>query len=155
MWKIEESFLPFLDMCRQILSDQPLFFLLNGYASGYSAIAYKNNLDELTKKYGGSVEMGELTIEESLNKRLFVLSLQTIHGWLGDNMFQSPFLGMAFFLTAFVFSALVCGSAVVGYPLVLLFEKNARRAVSVICWSAAWLGLFLVLALMFAVGTSL
>lgn len=86
---------------------------------------------------------------------LFVLSLQTIHGWLGDNMFQSPFLGMAFFLTAFVFSALVCGSAVVGYPLVLLFEKNARRAVSVICWSAAWLGLFLVLALMFAVGTSL
>jgi 23S rRNA (cytosine1962-C5)-methyltransferase len=70
MWKIEESFLPFLDMCRQILSDQPLFFLLNGYASGYSAIAYKNNLDELTKKYGGSVEMGELTIEESLNKRL-------------------------------------------------------------------------------------
>ncbi len=70
MWKIEESFLPFLEMCRQILSDQPLFFLLNGYASGYSAIAYKNNLEELVKKYGGNVEMGELTIEEKINKRL-------------------------------------------------------------------------------------
>ncbi len=70
MWKIEESFLPFLEMCRQILSDQPLFFLLNGYASGYSALAYKNNLESLVKKFGGSIEMGELTIEEKLNKRL-------------------------------------------------------------------------------------
>jgi 23S rRNA (cytosine1962-C5)-methyltransferase len=27
MWKIEDSFLPFVEFCRQLLSDQPLFFL--------------------------------------------------------------------------------------------------------------------------------
>ncbi len=70
MWKIEEHFLPFLEMCQSILSDNPLFFLINGYASGYSAIAYQNNLREITKKYGGSVEIGELTIEESESGRL-------------------------------------------------------------------------------------
>lgn len=70
MWKIEESFLPFLEQCRQILSPEPLFFLVNGYASGYSAIAYRNNLEELVKKHGGSIELGELTIEEKINQRL-------------------------------------------------------------------------------------
>jgi 23S rRNA (cytosine1962-C5)-methyltransferase len=70
MWKIEEDFLPFLKLCFEILSDKPLFFLINGYASGYSAIAYKNNLEYLVEKFGGNIEMGELTIEESKSQRL-------------------------------------------------------------------------------------
>lgn len=65
LWKIEDHLLPLLDLCRQVLSDQPLFFLINGYASGYSPIAYANNLEPLVKQYGGVIEMGELTIEES------------------------------------------------------------------------------------------
>ena len=65
LWKIEKHFLPFLESCRTVLSERPLFFLINGYASGYSAIAYKNNLEELVQKYGGLVEMGELAIQES------------------------------------------------------------------------------------------
>ncbi len=65
MWKIEEHFLPFLETCRQILSDQPLFFLINGYASGYSALAYRHNLLALSEKYGGEIEVGELTIAET------------------------------------------------------------------------------------------
>jgi 23S rRNA (cytosine1962-C5)-methyltransferase len=70
MWKIEDDFLPFLKTCFQVLSDQPLFFLINGYASGYSAIAYQNNLEYLVEKFGGSVEMGELTIAEKGSARL-------------------------------------------------------------------------------------
>jgi len=70
MWKIEEQFIPFLKDCFEIVSEEPLFFLINGYASGYSAIAYKNNLEYLVEKFGGTVEVGELTIEESKNKRL-------------------------------------------------------------------------------------
>ena len=65
MWKIEENFLELLDLCFQVLSDQPLFFLINGYASGYSALAYANNLLELKNKFGGEIEAGELTIEEN------------------------------------------------------------------------------------------
>lgn len=70
LWKIEDDFLPLLELCKQVLSDKPLFFLINGYASGYSAIAYKNNLQQLMKDYSGDIEMGELTIEEALSKRL-------------------------------------------------------------------------------------
>ncbi len=70
MWKIEKDFTDLVEMCSQILSDKPLFFLLNGYASGYSAIAYENNLQALLKKYGGEIEKGELTLQESKSGRL-------------------------------------------------------------------------------------
>ena len=65
MWKIENNFLELLDLCFQVLSDKPLFFLINGYASGYSALAYANNLLGLKEKFGGKIEAGELAIEEN------------------------------------------------------------------------------------------
>ncbi|MBI5222605.1 MAG: class I SAM-dependent methyltransferase [Candidatus Magasanikbacteria bacterium] len=64
MWKIEDNFLELLGLCFQVLSEQPLFFLINGYASGYSALAYANNLLGLKNKFGGEIEAGELTNEE-------------------------------------------------------------------------------------------
>ncbi|MFA6105527.1 MAG: class I SAM-dependent methyltransferase [Patescibacteria group bacterium] len=70
LWKIEKSFLPFVEECKKVLSKQPLFFLINGYAAGYSALAYKNNLETLFKAYGGKVEVGELTIKEKEGERL-------------------------------------------------------------------------------------
>lgn len=70
LWKIEEDFLKLLAMCEQILSDQPLFFLVNGYSAGYSAVAYKNSLLFLIKKYDGQIECGELAIEEAKSARL-------------------------------------------------------------------------------------
>lgn len=70
MWKIEEHLLPLLRDCYQILSPEPLFFLINGYASGYSAMAYENNLLELKEKFGGTLEKGELTIEEKSGRLL-------------------------------------------------------------------------------------
>jgi 23S rRNA (cytosine1962-C5)-methyltransferase len=70
IWKIEEQFTDLMESCFTVLSDKPLFFLVNGYASGYSPIAYQNNLMDLQKKYGGTIETGELTIEESKSNRL-------------------------------------------------------------------------------------
>jgi len=70
MWKVEKDFVGLIDLCSEILSDDPLFFLVNGYASGYSAIAYENNLLALVKKHGGKLEKGELAIAESNSERL-------------------------------------------------------------------------------------
>jgi 23S rRNA (cytosine1962-C5)-methyltransferase len=70
LWKIEDSFLPLIESCKKILSDKPLFFLINGYAAGYSALAYQNNLFDFQSKYGGTVEVGELTISEKGTERL-------------------------------------------------------------------------------------
>lgn len=66
IWKIEEDFLPLVEMCMQLLTPVPLFFLVNGYSAGYSPVAYRNTLQTLVSKYGGSIEIGELTIEESM-----------------------------------------------------------------------------------------
>ncbi len=70
LWKIEDHFVSLIGDCMKILADKPLFFLINGYSAGYSAIAYENNLLELKKKFGGEIEMGELTIEEKGSGRL-------------------------------------------------------------------------------------
>ncbi len=70
VWKIEEQFDELMKLCKSVLSDKPLFFLINGYASGYSPIAYQNNLLDLVQKYGGSTETGELALEETGTQRL-------------------------------------------------------------------------------------
>jgi len=70
VWKIEEDLIKLLAMCREILSDEPLFIIVNGYASGYSAIAYENGLKSITQNLGGEIESGELTIAEAKTERL-------------------------------------------------------------------------------------
>lgn len=70
VWKIEEQFQDLLELCHKVLSDKPLFIVINGYASGFSSIAYQNNLIPFQKKFGGTIEHGELTLEESVSKRL-------------------------------------------------------------------------------------
>lgn len=70
VWKLEEGFSELFENVLKVLADKPLFVLVNGYASGYSSIAYKNNLGVLVEKFGGKAEAGELTIEESVSKRL-------------------------------------------------------------------------------------
>lgn len=70
LWKIEEHFLPLVENCLKLLTDEPLFFLINGYSAGYSALAYKNNLLVLERKFGGKIETGELAIEDANSGRL-------------------------------------------------------------------------------------
>lgn len=65
LWKIEEGFLDLVEGAYELLSDKPLFFVLNGYSAGYSAMAYAQNLEVLKTKHGGSIEFGELAIQES------------------------------------------------------------------------------------------
>ncbi len=70
LWKIEDHFLPLVENCMKLLSDKPLFFIINGYSAGYSALAYENNLRSLCDKFGGTIEKGELAIEEKETARL-------------------------------------------------------------------------------------
>lgn len=65
LWKIEKDFLELLDLCRKLLSDDPLFVLMSGYTAGYSSITYENNLKDMMKDFKGEVESGELVIEET------------------------------------------------------------------------------------------
>jgi 23S rRNA (cytosine1962-C5)-methyltransferase len=70
LWKIEESLLELMGYCKELLSEKPLGILLNGYAAGYSSLAFAYNLEKIAKKFGGRVEHGDLTIEEKGSGRL-------------------------------------------------------------------------------------
>ncbi len=71
LWKIEEDFLSLIEDCKKLLKPDALFFLINGYSAGYSAIAYENNLLSLKESRGGKIEIGELAIEESQTKSAY------------------------------------------------------------------------------------
>ena len=70
VFRIEEDFKKLLDLSFEVLSDNPVFFMINGYASGYSPLAYKNSLLPLMEKFNGNIETGELAIQEKNSERL-------------------------------------------------------------------------------------
>lgn len=61
IWKLEENLWPFVELVAQLLSDQPLFFLINSYTTGLAPSVLTYILETLvTKKYGGHTESQEL-----------------------------------------------------------------------------------------------
>lgn len=60
IWKIEESIFPFIMLCTQILSGEPLFFLVNSYTTGLAPSVLGYMLSVALKKYGGYVEAEEI-----------------------------------------------------------------------------------------------
>ena len=52
-------------MSQELFDNEPLFVLINGYAEGYSPLAFAYNLAPFKEKWGGEVDYGDLTIEET------------------------------------------------------------------------------------------
>ena len=61
VWKIEESIDDFVKLTAEVLSDKPLFFLLNSYTTGLNASTMKYITDvRLLKRFHGSSQADEL-----------------------------------------------------------------------------------------------
>lgn len=60
MWKLEDDLWALLEDCRKVLSDQPLFFLINAYTARLSPTVVVNLLQELFAGRGGSISGGEV-----------------------------------------------------------------------------------------------
>ena len=61
VWRLEENLWPFVELVSQVLSDQPLFFLINSYTTGLAPSVLTYILETLvTKKNGGRTESQEL-----------------------------------------------------------------------------------------------
>lgn len=60
IWKIEESLYPFVKLCTQILSDKPLFVLINSYTTGLQPAVLHYILSTEMKKFGGRVTADEI-----------------------------------------------------------------------------------------------
>ncbi|MGN0312825.1 MAG: class I SAM-dependent methyltransferase [Lachnospiraceae bacterium] len=66
-WKIEESVFPFIQLCTQLLSDDPLFFLINSYTTGLQPAVLTYMLSTALKPFGGHVESSEIGLPVSSN----------------------------------------------------------------------------------------
>ena len=61
VWKLEDAFHPLVRLTAELLSDEPLFVLLNSYTTGFAPGVLSNLLDlEITSKFGGTVESDEV-----------------------------------------------------------------------------------------------
>jgi len=68
VWKLEDSVFDLVSLCAGVLSDKPLFFLLNSYTTGLSPSVMAYILSSvLTPRFGGGTSADEigLTVESS------------------------------------------------------------------------------------------
>ncbi len=60
VWKIEDEIHELIALCTRLLSDEPLFFLVNSYTTGLAPAVLSYMLSLELKGRGGSVESGEI-----------------------------------------------------------------------------------------------
>ena len=63
MWKIENDLFPFVRLCGELLSDDPLFFLINSYTTGLQPMVLKNILTLTLKGRKGRSDAYEVGIK--------------------------------------------------------------------------------------------
>ena len=67
IWKIEESVYPLIQLCAQLLSDDPLFFLINSYTTGLQPAVLSYMLSTELKAFDGQVDSQEVGLPVSSN----------------------------------------------------------------------------------------
>lgn len=67
IWKIEDSIHGLIRLCAKLLSDEPLFFLINSYTTGLAPAVLTYMLATELKKYHGTVHSGEVGLPVSSN----------------------------------------------------------------------------------------
>lgn len=84
VWKIEEQLWDLLTICNQILTDEPLFFLLNSYTTGLSPSVMKYMLASvIAKGRGGSVTCDEIGLP--VTDSGLVLPCGNTAAWLNED----------------------------------------------------------------------
>lgn len=69
VWKFEENIADLVKLCMNVLSDKPLFFLINSYTTGISSQVLENLLRiNIPKKVGGKFSHGELGLPMTNSK---------------------------------------------------------------------------------------
>ena len=67
IWKIEESVYPLVQLCSQILTDDPLFFLINSYTTGLQPAVLSYMMHTILGNYNGTITAEEIGLPVSSN----------------------------------------------------------------------------------------
>ena len=63
VWKLENELYGLIDTCAQVLSEEPLFYLINSYTTGFQASVLSNMLEKcVVPRFGGQVDSEELCL---------------------------------------------------------------------------------------------
>ena len=80
VWKLEEAVYPLVELCSQVLSDKPLFFLLNSYTTGLSPSVMEYIIGvTVGKKHKGKLSSSEIGLP--VTKTGFVLPCGSTAMW--------------------------------------------------------------------------
>ncbi len=83
IWKIEEKIHPFISLCEQLLSDKPLFFLVNSYTTGLAPAVLTYMIStEIVSRHGGTVTSDEVGLPVSSNG--LILPCGAAGRWTGE-----------------------------------------------------------------------
>ena len=63
VWKLENELYALADTCAQVLSDDPLFFFINSYTTGFQPAVLQNILGKtVQRRFGGAIDSQELCL---------------------------------------------------------------------------------------------
>ena len=63
IWKLEKDLYPFLQLVTGVLSDDPLFVIINSYTTGFQASVLSNMLEKcVVSRHGGKIDSQELCL---------------------------------------------------------------------------------------------
>ncbi len=81
IWKIEDQLYGLIELCSQLMSDKPLFFLINSYTTGFAPGVLENILKLLVgKKFGGKVDSD--TVGLPITNSKLVLPCGIVARWM-------------------------------------------------------------------------
>ena len=83
IWKLEENLYPFVELVAQVLSDEPLFFLINSYTTGLAPSVLTYILETVvSRRHGGRTESAELGL--SVTETGLALPCGATGRWMAD-----------------------------------------------------------------------
>ena len=69
VWKIEDDLTKLIYICRELLTDDPLFLLLSSHSPGFTPLVLQNILSEMITNRKGKLSCAEMTITEAESGR--------------------------------------------------------------------------------------
>ena len=83
VWKLEDSLYPFVELCAGVLSDEPLFIIINAYTTGLAPSVLTYILETVvSRKFGGRTVSDEIGLP--VTETGLVLPCGAAGRWTGD-----------------------------------------------------------------------
>ncbi len=83
VWKLEDNLFPFVELCAGVLSDEPLFVLINSYTTGLAPSVLTYILETVvSRKFGGRTVSGEIGLP--VTETGLALPCGATGRWTGD-----------------------------------------------------------------------